>query len=103
MLAESMTNFEGGGFTLVELLVVIAIIAILASLLLPSLSNAKYNVKTTVCRSNERQQILAVMLYVDNQGVYPSLGNGTNIWQDFINIPHRISGSVGLCPLSKGY
>ncbi len=90
-------------FTLIELLVVIAIIAILASLLLPSLVNAKYSAKTTVCRSNERQQILALMLYVDNQGVYPPYAVGTNIWQDFINIPRRTSGSVGLCPLDKGY
>jgi prepilin-type N-terminal cleavage/methylation domain-containing protein/prepilin-type processing-associated H-X9-DG protein len=90
-------------FTLIELLVVIAIIAILASLLLPALSQGKYAAKTTMCRSNERQQILAVMLYVDNQGVYPPFAIGTNIWQDFINIQRNGPGSVGLCPLSKGY
>jgi len=60
-----------GGFTLIELLVVIAIIAVLASLLLPALSSAKFQAKNTICKSNLRQMILGVQMYATSHHVFP--------------------------------
>src|SRR3984885_12726970 len=60
--------FQGGSaFTLIELVVVIAIISILASMLLPVLSQAQDAGRTAVCKSNQRQLTVASMNYsVDN-------------------------------------
>jgi prepilin-type N-terminal cleavage/methylation domain-containing protein/prepilin-type processing-associated H-X9-DG protein len=58
-----------GGFTLLELLIVIAILALLMSILLPSLNRAKELARKAVCLSNIRHLALSNHLYAqDNDG-----------------------------------
>lgn len=66
------------GFTLVELLVVIAIIGILAALLLPVLSRAKADARSTTCKARLHQMGLALQSYVnENAARYPSYYSGS--------------------------
>ncbi|NLE28424.1 MAG: prepilin-type N-terminal cleavage/methylation domain-containing protein [Phycisphaerae bacterium] len=54
------------GFTLIELLVVVAIIAVLLSIMLPALSQAREQAKNAYCLNNLRQMTLAAETYIQS-------------------------------------
>lgn len=64
-------------FTLIELLVVVAIVAILISVLLPALSTAREQARTSVCLANMRSLGMAVTTYLQQNGErFPTVGFG---------------------------
>ena len=79
-------------FTLIEALVIVAILAILLSMLLPSIQDARREVQIAVSLNNMKQINIATMLYTkENSGrLMPSKGGLAYFWQrpwdDFISI-----------------
>jgi prepilin-type N-terminal cleavage/methylation domain-containing protein/prepilin-type processing-associated H-X9-DG protein len=59
------------GFTLIELLVVISIIALLISILLPALQQARKAARDVQCKSNQRQLGILFASYTGDAGHYP--------------------------------
>lgn len=96
-------------FTLIELLVVIAIIALLISILLPSLRQAREQAKDVACRSNLHQVGLALQYAFEEHKYYPLWDDGSSsggahnrimaTWIDVLFINNYLADvQAGYCP-----
>ena len=76
-------------FTILELLVIVAIIGILASLLLPSLKQARDKSRLAVCKNNLKQiSYCFAMYHSDYQNIYPPFMSGSTnkiSWDDLLS------------------
>jgi len=86
------------GFTLIELLVVIAIIAILASMLLPTLSKAKQAGMRMTCINNLKQIGLGHIMYGDDNGGFFPPRSGTNRWPSML-LAYYKNTNILECPI----
>ena len=98
------SRFQGSlGFTLVELLVVIAIIAILAALIIPSVSGARRSAEKVACASNLKQLSIAMSLYLeDHDDVLPVYSWNTQYLGIETLFPYvGGSGPIFSCPATR--
>ena len=80
------------GFTLVELLVVISIIALLLSILMPSLNSVRAQAKRVACGSNIKNMGLGVVMYQhDYKGNFPTI-----LWNPWMDKPNYWQGQLSV-------
>jgi prepilin-type N-terminal cleavage/methylation domain-containing protein len=88
-----MVMKSNSGFTLIELLVVIAIIALLTAILLPALNVARQQAGSAVCLMNEKQLVLAWLMYAENNDYKlcgPMTSNPDDPRYDWVGLPRDL-------------
>lgn len=98
-------------FALAELLIVIGIIALLVSILLPTLARARYEAKVTTCANNERQFMNCILMYSGENGGflprfdgYMGAGNAHDYplaWHELFSGTYKIPDRMFFCPMQS--
>ena len=102
----SGTSLRKSGFTLVELLVVVAIIALLVSILLPTLGKAKEQAKIVVCKSNLKSMGLSFAFYASEHNDWYPAGSAYGgsyyeyTWDSILRPYYETMGLIH-CPSDK--
>ena len=95
MSNQAMANRRG--FTLIEVLVVVAIIALLISILLPSLKAAREQSKIVLCASGLHQIGVGLTTYVtDHRGELPALYRTSSVFTTYFMRVSGMSVNLGL-------
>ena len=99
---------QGKGFTLIEVLVVVAIIALLVSILLPSLARAREAAIRVHCAANFTNIGKAWFMYAgDHRDYYPACWSG-GFWSFVLDFnrnyfdKRKLGGDVFMCPTWEG-
>jgi len=105
---KGFTLNSSKGFTLIELLVVIAIIGILATIVMVSLNTARAKARDARRISDIRQTQLALQMYYDTNGSYPTTAQGlAALATTYINAapldPDGTSSYQYCAPATQGY
>ncbi len=105
-MRRTMAVSRKKGFTLIELLVVISVIALLLSILMPSLRKVQRHAKTVVCQSRLKQWGMIFVMYADDydgyllEGWYEGCDN-SGVWP-FVVWPWREDNpKLSYCPMAK--
>jgi prepilin-type N-terminal cleavage/methylation domain-containing protein/prepilin-type processing-associated H-X9-DG protein len=94
-------------FTLIELLVVIAIIALLMSILMPSLNRVRKQARTVACQANLKQWSYIWHMYTEdsngkyNPGHSTVGGDAGNDWPTLLMPYYQDRGALTLCPSAR--
>ena len=110
-MSSLRARFGGDAFTLIELLTVIAIIGILAAILIPVLSSVREQARAAQCKSNLRQNALAlIMMIEDNDGILLTHRSGAGAQRDIWTLQLIDGGYVDegarevfFCPSNDGH
>ena len=82
------------GFTLLELMTVVVILGFLAAIILPRISNSRYEAAEKACYHNRMIINSAIERYALDTGSYPSSLND-------LSVPDYFPEGIPVCPLSQ--